>query len=326
MSDKFKKIDDLNTSLENAFNLCITVLKNLDFQDKTQSYVDKKCEAISLKINSKLDFLRNDIISHLHLCYKSAQEQISTLAPIATANPTDLGGCISLVKKIADIYVKPYQEALEYYMELLPRIQTLISNMSNFASLPSYLPDIPNINFDKLNISIPPIGVDNVITGNTDSPEEPSPENPRRQINFRTYEDMFNQDLSLLKDGDFCFITYKIKGINANDGYRDFSKNFALYTERYIFKNNILLKDSQKTNFDSENSFIKYYENIPYSLTRSDEKTTHIYIINQEPYSLEHIQVENIKNKIKLKSVELAPILLEEVEEQYFTPNFVEIT
>lgn len=182
---KFKKLDDLNKTLEDIYTLADKYLTNLDLngliQKKAQEKVDDACILISNKINAKLIDKRGDLIDFLHGKYMTSQKIISEFGPVAQAIenlgiPTSIDDVVSILsdtvkslKNFAKLFLGPYQEAVEYVVELAPKLIELTENIEKLAGLPSkipVIPDVPNVNFDKLKITMLPITIEEVITGN----------------------------------------------------------------------------------------------------------------------------------------------------------------
>lgn len=174
--DKFKKIDDLNDTLENVNTLVsntFSSLSDLDgvTQEVAQAIVDDICIRISNEISHKLDDKRNDIINVLHEGYVASNEIISTLQPfidVIKNGIPDLSGVINILIKFFKVYTKPYAIAVEYVTVLTPKLLTLSDNISKLALLKNQIPQPPNIpvvNFNKLSISMKPITINDVISG-----------------------------------------------------------------------------------------------------------------------------------------------------------------
>ena len=182
---KFKKLDDLNKTLEDIYTLADKYLTNLDLngliQKKAQEKVDDACILISNKINAKLIDKRGDLIDFLHGKYMTSQKIISEFGPVTQAIenlgiPTSIDDVVSILsdtvkslKNFAKLFLGPYQEAVEYVVELAPKLIELTENIEKLAGLPSkipVIPDVPNVNFDKLKITMLPITMEEVITGN----------------------------------------------------------------------------------------------------------------------------------------------------------------
>lgn len=166
-SNRFQKIDDLNKAIENVRELAINTLSTLDEQIDviTQQKVDDICIRLSVSVSEQLDTLRSGTIDFLHDSYIKSNEIISTFQPIINADLTDLASVISVVGKIIAVLSGPYQTAIEFTQELAPKLITLTENIASLLAIPSYLPKIDNINFDKLNITMKPITIDDVISG-----------------------------------------------------------------------------------------------------------------------------------------------------------------
>lgn len=161
--DKFKKIDDLNETLENINKVIYTTLKDID-EYPTQEKVDKACEYLSEKINAKLADKRKVLIKTLHEGYVASNEVIQLLEPLVNFN-LNIDTVVEAVKKIIDILAGPYKVAVEYITILTPKLAELATNIALLAYIPANLPQIPNINYDKLNITMQPITIDEVISG-----------------------------------------------------------------------------------------------------------------------------------------------------------------
>ena len=180
MSDKYepyvKKINELNEVLDATINLANSTLsftetlENLALTE-AQNKVDDICWRFSKNVNEKLDKKREDLILCLHDKYMSSQEIIALLKPIVEAKLTDLSSVIKVLTNIIKIYAGPYANAVEEIAglatEVAPLLKETADRITYLSVLPSQIP-IPedaNINFDKLNISMKPITIDNIITG-----------------------------------------------------------------------------------------------------------------------------------------------------------------
>ena len=161
--DKFKKIDDLNETLEGINKMVYTTFQNIE-DYPTQEKVDMACEWVSNNANAKLEAQRQKLIQTLHEGYVASNEVIQLLEPLVNFKlSTDT--VVSAVKKIIDILAGPYQIAVEYVTVLAPKLQDLATNVDLLAYIPQKLPQRPNINYNKLQISMKPITIDEVISG-----------------------------------------------------------------------------------------------------------------------------------------------------------------
>ena len=161
--DKFKKIDDLNEMLEGVNKTVYTTFKNIE-DYPTQDKVDEACIWVSEKMNAKLEEQRSLLIKTLHEGYIASNEVIQLLKPLVEFN-LNIDTVVSAVKKIIDILAGPYQVAVEYVTVLTPKLKDLATNIALLAYIPQNLPQRPDINYDKLSISMKPITIDEIISG-----------------------------------------------------------------------------------------------------------------------------------------------------------------
>lgn len=171
-----KILDDLNDTLDKIIVFAedsFSTIEDLEgkTQDLIQEEVDKICEKVSKKGTEKLNLVRDKTVKTLHNKYVSANEIIALLKPIVTASFTDLNGVISILKKIVSLYLGPYNKAMTYIADFTvtatPKLATTVEKTDKIIGLKDSIP-IPegfNINFDKLNISMKPITIDEIING-----------------------------------------------------------------------------------------------------------------------------------------------------------------
>ena len=160
--DKFKKIDDLNEMLEGVNRTVYTTFKNIE-DYPTQEKVDEACIWISEKMNAKLEQQRALLIKTLHEGYVASNEVIQLLEPLVNFD-LNIDTVVSAVRKIIDILAGPYQ-AVEYVTVLTPKLTELATQIALLAYIPANLPQIEGINYDKLNITMKPITIDEIISG-----------------------------------------------------------------------------------------------------------------------------------------------------------------
>lgn len=163
MSDKFKKIDDLNKTLENINKTVYTTFNDIE-NYPTQQKIDEACIFVSNKINAQLEVKRQELIKVLHDGYISSNEVIQLLKPLVEFD-LNIDTVVSAVKKIIDILAGPYKIAVEYATELAPKLAELSTNIALLAYIPENLPQRPDINYNKLNITMKPITIDEIISG-----------------------------------------------------------------------------------------------------------------------------------------------------------------
>ena len=230
MTDKFKKIDDLNKTLENINKIVYTTFNDIE-NYPTQQKVDEACEFVNNKTNPILNEKREELIKVLHEAYLSSNEVITLLKPLVEFD-LNIDTVVEAVKKIINILAGPYKIAVEYITVLAPKLQDLMVNIALLAYIPENIPQRPDINYDKLKISMKPITINEIITGNT---EEDDTENPdadvkiKRQVTFKSYNDLLASSTEYLKNGDFSFVVYKFKKPLPEGS---FTRN------KYEFKNN----------------------------------------------------------------------------------------
>lgn len=230
MSDKFKKIDDLNKTLENINKTVYTTFNDIESYPAQQK-VDEACEFVNNKTNPILNEKREELIKVLHEAYLSSNEVVTLLKPLVEFD-LNIDTVVEAVKKIINILAGPYKIAVEYITVLAPKLQDLMVNIALLAYIPENLPQRPDINYNKLKIFMKPITINEIITGNT---EEDNTENPdvnvkiKRQVTFKSYNDLLASNTQYLKNGDFSFVVYKFKK-TLPEGC--FTRN------KYEFKNN----------------------------------------------------------------------------------------
>lgn len=161
--DRFKKIDDLNKTLEGVNRTIYTTFKNIE-DYPTQEKVDEACIWISEKMNAKLEQQRALLIKTLHEGYVASNEVIQLLEPLVNFD-LNIDTVVSAVRKIIDILAGPYQVAVEYVTVLTPKLTELATQIALLAYIPANLPQIEGINYDKLNITMKPITIDEIISG-----------------------------------------------------------------------------------------------------------------------------------------------------------------
>jgi hypothetical protein len=149
-------IDKLEDKLDKFF---------LSLAGHTQMYVDKACISMSNKVSQTVNDHRNIIINVLHGMYITLTSRVALLAPIAEANPTDLGSVISTVKNIVGTFIAPYTNAVA---DLLIIPQKVILVADKMQELISYVPPTQvGIKFDKFKLNIQPITFSEVVSGTT---------------------------------------------------------------------------------------------------------------------------------------------------------------
>ena len=192
MSDKFKKLDDFNNILSSINTLALSSLQGLSELDNIgQDMIDDYCIRISEQINEELDKKRTELISGLTKSYTASlgilQEAIDlgilkknddgtyTIVPIANipTSPEDIlteianriPTIIKICNKVINFIAGPYAMVANFVIELTPKLATLTTNINNLATIKDSIPPVGNYNYDKLNIYVEPITIDDITGG-----------------------------------------------------------------------------------------------------------------------------------------------------------------
>jgi hypothetical protein len=169
-----QSLQDLCDTIDNINEFAIKSFSTIDdfegmAQDKIQEEIDNICLKVSDKANKKLSTTRDNTVKTLREKYVSANAIVSKLESIVNANPTDLDSVISVLNSIISLYTAPYKSAIDYITTFTTMATPLISKLSEKVSKLSSLkdeipiPDGMTANFDKLNISVESIGLDDII-------------------------------------------------------------------------------------------------------------------------------------------------------------------
>lgn len=170
------KINELNKALDATINLANNTLNSIEKLENStlaefQNRIDDICVRLSDDVNEKLDKKRADVIICLHDKYVKSQEIVALLKPIVEAKLSDLSSVISVLTNVIKLYAGPYATAVEEIAgvasAVAPSLKETSDRLTYLAVLPSQIPVPENtdINFNKLNISMKPITIDNIITG-----------------------------------------------------------------------------------------------------------------------------------------------------------------
>ena len=231
-TDKFQpyidKLDEFNSTLDSAIILAENSLSLLETIenfaiDKAQEYVDEKCEYISDKLSIKLNEKREDVIDALHKKYESLSDIISILDPIVNAELIDLGSCISVLNNIIKMYVGPYSTVIAEMAGLagivIPKVMDSANKINTLISLKDQIPIPENmpINFDKLNITVDPITLPDIVQGPVKPEPEPEPDKGnvirKLQVSFNSIDELNlyygdTNNFKYLKKGDVILVNY----------------------------------------------------------------------------------------------------------------------
>lgn len=151
-----EKLDNLQSHIDNFVNSSSDNVKQ-----QIQNVTDTACESISERAND----IRDKIVEILRKQYQDAMSQSIILQAIANANPTDLGGVISVVKNITSLFVAPYKDAIETMQQIIKAAPPLIEEVSKLTqhTPPSItLPDGSSF-MPSISIKVDPISLDDII-------------------------------------------------------------------------------------------------------------------------------------------------------------------
>jgi hypothetical protein len=204
-------LDDFNATLDKMIEFATNAFSTLEdlegqAQEKIQEEVDKACIKVSDKANTKINAIRSKVIDILRTKYASATAALKVLDPIVNAKLTDLGSVIDTLTSMIDVYIKPYKDALEYTVgivaEVIPKVSDTIDKIDTLVSLKDNIPipDGLDINFDKLDIIVDPIGLGDIMQSSSEEEEEEEPDTPEEedvvirklQITFNSEEEMYD--------------------------------------------------------------------------------------------------------------------------------------
>ncbi len=164
MSVLGNNLDKINDQLDGITGYIDMYVNN--FEGKSQDYVDEQMVILSNDISNKLNNIKNiQLVPPLHVQYENATDQIAVLQPYLTVietlsslSPTDLGEVISALEEVRDalvsmmqIVIAPYYPAVEFIVDIAPKIIELNNNIQTVAT---YQPTIPGVDIPALDIDI----------------------------------------------------------------------------------------------------------------------------------------------------------------------------
>ena len=175
----FSGLDSLNDTLEDLEAQIydkFEYISSLDLtklsKDVIQTQVDKICISINNSINPILARKREQVLQSLKQKYIACQEFIAFIKPFIDILRMDfnIDNVISWLKDVASFWLNyflgPYNNAVNFVVELTPRLTRLTTNITNLTTLQPTIPNLPDgvdVNFDKLKIDIEPFTIDDVI-------------------------------------------------------------------------------------------------------------------------------------------------------------------
>lgn len=160
MSDTsmFSSIDNAIIQLDNFKSFLDAKFAGLE--KMTQAQIDDYIEnTLNPELNSQLASIRANIVSTLKSMYSGYLKLVEKIQPIADAEPTDLGDVISFCNDIKAFITSMYSEVLLFVTQLTSKLADLTVSIT---SLVAYRPSIQGINFDKLNLSMETITIQDI--------------------------------------------------------------------------------------------------------------------------------------------------------------------
>lgn len=167
-------IDSLSDTIKGVTEVTTNYLSQIDniqefAKNKAQEKVDEMCERASQEINSKLAIQRQKVVDKLKKTWASSNEIIENLQFITGEISMDT--IVSIVSSIIQLYTKPYQNAMDlitdFTISIAPKLIQLTSEINALADLKNQIPthtlkDGTKLNYDKLNITMDPITIDDI--------------------------------------------------------------------------------------------------------------------------------------------------------------------
>lgn len=165
MSTLGNNLDKINLELEGVNDYLDKVVSNLN--DKSQAYVDAKWAAINAEIEAKLNKIKDiKIVPPLHAQYEHSIASIALLQPLieflailTDLDLSDIPGALEAFKdglmKIVSLITAPYQPAIDFGIEIVPKVIELGENLVEVAT---YQPPVIE------GITIPPLDINITLT------------------------------------------------------------------------------------------------------------------------------------------------------------------
>ncbi len=132
--------------------------------EQAQDYVDQKGAELGAKISEKGNEIRDKAVEIFSAQYQSALEKIKPLQPLVNANVTP-DSVVDIVKTMLSIMIAPYQPAIDFTVELVPKVLELSNNILTLAA---YRPDLQlpeGVNPPEIPIDIKPITIADITGG-----------------------------------------------------------------------------------------------------------------------------------------------------------------
>lgn len=176
-------IDSLSATIRGVTDVATNFLEKIDniqeyTKNKAQEKIDDMCERANNEINEKLAIQRQILINKLKESWSSAEKIQQTLSFVT--GDIDMDTIVSIVTSIVSLYTKPYENSIKLIADMtvtiLPKLIALSADINTLTNLKNnlnkhILKDGTQLNYDKLNLTMEPITIDDI------RPDETSQEN-----------------------------------------------------------------------------------------------------------------------------------------------------
>ena len=170
----YNDINSLSATIQGVTDVATNYLDKIDniqeyAKNKAQEKIDDMCERVTNEMNQKLASQRQILINKLKESWTSAKKIEQTLS-FVTGN-INIDTIVSIVTDIITLYTKPYQEATALISDMTlvigPKLLELTSQISTLTNLKNDIPkhilkDGTELNYNKLNITMEPISIDDI--------------------------------------------------------------------------------------------------------------------------------------------------------------------
>lgn len=167
-------IDSLSATIQGVTDVATNFLEKIDniqeyTKNKAQEKIDDMCERANNEINEKLAIQRQILIDKLKESWSSAEKIKQTLS-FVTGN-IDMDTIVSIVTSIVSLYTIPYQNSTKLITDMtvviLPKLIALSADINTLTNLKNnlnkhILKDGTQLNYDKLNLTMEPITIDDI--------------------------------------------------------------------------------------------------------------------------------------------------------------------
>ena len=181
--DILKGLKTFNATLEDLPKTIIGMFNRIFNGTETlsQKGVDMVCEWAAWFINYHVEKGRQSVIKSLHDQNKLVNKALGplrTVQKIVTDPIGALGGVISAVKNVANIFIGPIITFTEFIINVTKELIKTAENMAKLAEVLPPAPPSPEINFNKFKLDIGGMGLSTILEdpSNMPSPEEKFPE------------------------------------------------------------------------------------------------------------------------------------------------------